>query len=136
MDLYQKLQVEQDATAGEIRSAYRKRVRELHPDHLKGEDASRFREVQEAYEVLSDAKARKAYDRRLGSRTAVRDRAMAASPEVYEVSPRFPGSRETVREVTRTSERNRPSLHEEGRFFVNSPEVEWERMLEWIFGRP
>jgi DnaJ-class molecular chaperone len=135
MDLYQKLQVGRNATAREIRSAYRRRVQELHPDHLQGEDATRFREVQEAYDVLSDADARKAYDRRLGSEAAVRERAGSLFPEVYEVPPRHQGARETVREVTRMSPRNRSSYRDEGQSIVDPLGAEWERMLEWIFGR-
>lgn len=63
-DYYEVLGVKPDASAEEIRKAYRRLARELHPDMNKAPDAAtRFTEVQEAYEVLSDAAKRKTYDR-------------------------------------------------------------------------
>ncbi len=63
-DYYEVLGVERGASADAIRKAYRSLAREYHPDVNKSADAStRFAEVQEAYDVLSDAEKRKAYDR-------------------------------------------------------------------------
>ena len=52
------------ATSEDIRGAYRRRAKELHPDHF-GENSSPFLEVQEAYGVLSDPGHRRNYDRSL-----------------------------------------------------------------------
>lgn len=62
-DYYDVLGVGKDATLSDIKSAYRKCAKQLHPDHNKEADAEeRFNEVREAYEVLSNEQKRKAYD--------------------------------------------------------------------------
>ncbi|MCA9876265.1 MAG: DnaJ domain-containing protein, partial [Thermomicrobiales bacterium] len=64
-DYYEVLQVSRTASGEEIRRAYRKMARQYHPD-LNGsseEAEERFKEVNEAYEVLSDANRRASYDR-------------------------------------------------------------------------
>ena len=63
-DYYEVLSVPRNATAAQIKSAYRKLARQYHPDVNKSPDAhANFTEATEAYEVLSDAKKRKMYDR-------------------------------------------------------------------------
>lgn len=62
-DYYKALGVERDASAEDIRRAFRKQARKFHPDVTKEPDAeSRFKEVNEAYEVLKDQERRQAYD--------------------------------------------------------------------------
>src|SRR5437867_1261954 len=60
--LYESLGVSKNATQDEIKKAYRKLVREVHPDKSPGNE-DRFKEVQGAYDVLSDTEKRKQYDR-------------------------------------------------------------------------
>lgn len=61
---YDILGVSRTASADEIKAAYRKLARKLHPDVNKSSDASeQFQEVQKAYEALSDEESRRRYDR-------------------------------------------------------------------------
>jgi len=63
-DFYKVLGVPKGAKADEIKKAYRKLARQYHPDANKGDPAAeeRFKEISEAYDVLSDEKRRKEYD--------------------------------------------------------------------------
>ena len=63
-DYYETLGVPRKADTEEIRKAYRKLARKYHPDLNPGDKSSeeRFKNVQEAYDVLSDAKKRPMYD--------------------------------------------------------------------------
>lgn len=59
-DYYEVLGVSKDASADEIKKAFRKAAIEHHPD--KGGDEAKFKEINEAYEVLKDTDKRKRYD--------------------------------------------------------------------------
>lgn len=64
-DYYNTLGIKKDAKADEIKKAYRRLARKHHPDVNPGDKVSedKFKEVQEAYDVLSDEKKRKVFDR-------------------------------------------------------------------------
>src|SRR6201986_2619488 len=63
-DYYKALGVAQTAKPAEIKAAHRKLARKYHPDANKGDASAeeRFKEISEAYSVLSDEKRRKEYD--------------------------------------------------------------------------
>ena len=63
-DFYEILEVSKDATKDEIKAAFRKKARTLHPDVNKATDAAeQFKELGKAYETLSDDNKRATYDR-------------------------------------------------------------------------
>ena len=64
MDYYKILEVPENADISEIKKKYRKMAMKYHPDRNAGDEkaAKKFREITEAYEVLSNEKKRKEYD--------------------------------------------------------------------------
>ncbi len=64
-DYYDVLEVAKSASPDEIKKAYRKKALQFHPDRNPGDSEAekRFKEISEAYEVLSDENKRKVYDR-------------------------------------------------------------------------
>ncbi len=67
-DYYLILKIGRDASDEDIRRAHRRQVLRYHPDRSEEPDQERFREVQEAYEVLRDQDKREAYNRKLNKR--------------------------------------------------------------------
>ncbi|MGZ5422627.1 MAG: DnaJ domain-containing protein, partial [Aeromicrobium sp.] len=61
-DYYETLGVGRDATPDEVKKAYRKLARQLHPDVNSG-SSEQFKHITTAYEVLSDPNKRATYDR-------------------------------------------------------------------------
>ena len=91
-DYYEVLGVPRDATADAIKKAYRKLARTHHPDVTPGDKKAeaKFKEAQEAYDVLSDAEKRSLYDR-FGK--AGMEGMAASGPRVRPSSPRTGGIR-------------------------------------------
>ncbi|MGB7442352.1 MAG: DnaJ domain-containing protein [Coleofasciculaceae cyanobacterium] len=85
-DYYQILQVSREATASEIKQAYRRLVREYHPDLHPGNLAAeeRFKEICQAYKVLSDSVQRSHYDRRF-SQNKSKPKKTGMSPQQFYV---------------------------------------------------
>lgn len=76
-DYYKVLGVKRGASQDEIRKAYRRLARKYHPDVNPGDKASeeKFKQLSEAYEVLSDAKKREVYDKYGAYSETIRDAA-------------------------------------------------------------
>ena len=66
-DLYKLLGVPRESSQDDIRKAHRRLVRRYHPDANPGDRLAeeRFKEIQQAYEILSNAEKRREYDRKL-----------------------------------------------------------------------
>ena len=84
-DYYQLLDVPENASARDIKAAYRKQAMRYHPDHNEGNDAAeeRFKLVSEAYRVLADAEQRAHYDGWLE-----RHRRLSMAPELADMPRR------------------------------------------------
>ena len=98
MDHYKRLSIDRKASQKEIRSAYRKQARHLHPDTGNEEDSSKFREVQEAYDTLSDLESRRKYDHQLTEKKSQSHTSTMPVQPVVEVFRRS-GPVEIVREI-------------------------------------
>ncbi len=92
MTHYQTLDVDPGASFEEIKRAYRRLVRQCHPDVAGAEASDRFCQIQAAYEVLSDSTARRQYDLSVGwgrsPRTAIPYRPPASSSKPKAATPK------------------------------------------------
>jgi molecular chaperone DnaJ len=61
-DYYETLGIDKNATTQDVKSAFRKLAKKYHPDNKETGDEAKFKEISEAYQVLSDEQKRKTYD--------------------------------------------------------------------------
>ena len=61
-DLYEILGISRDATEDEVKKAFRQQARKYHPDNKETGDEEKFKELNQAYEILSDSQKRAIYD--------------------------------------------------------------------------
>ena len=100
-DHYEVLGVARDASSDDIKKAYRRLARQLHPDANPGADASeRFKDVTHAYDVLSDPRQRQEYD--MGGRRAASPSGSATSSSRSSVAACAPAARSRGRSAART----------------------------------
>ena len=91
-DLYKILGVKRDATQNEIKHKYRQLSRQYHPDKNRSpEAADKYKEINEAYEILSDNKKRRLYDR--GGMEAVNRDGQMEGHDPFDIFDIFTGGR-------------------------------------------
>ncbi len=97
---YAILGISSGAKANEVRAAYRRLVKEFHPDRYSG-GSEAFRQIQEAYTVLSDDRERRQYDQRLSdakaATSAIRRTSPVPEPLIPEKKPAYFGDISPVR---------------------------------------
>lgn len=87
-DLYQMLGLAKDATADQIKKAYRRLAQKYHPDRETG-DEEKFYQVQVAYDVLSDDDRRKEYDRSGSTKDKSKSSLSSAEQELVQLFVRL-----------------------------------------------
>ncbi|MQR01619.1 DnaJ domain-containing protein [Glaciimonas soli] len=81
-DYYAVLGIDSDASQSAIKAAYRKKAAEFHPDRNTASDApAQFREVQEAYDLLSDTDKRQSYDE--NRRRSLLENPLASAEQIW-----------------------------------------------------
>jgi curved DNA-binding protein CbpA len=123
-DYYKILGISPDADEKEIRTAYRRMARKYHPDAGEGSSAEAFRDVQDAYELLSDSVRRREYDRSRESRSKIQFTAR-------EHTPAYP-SHIDLREIVNSRRRADPGPVE-FRSRARDVDDEWRQLLEFLF---
>jgi DnaJ-class molecular chaperone len=130
VNYYVILGVPFDASAAQIKAAYRQKAKELHPDHY-GADDSPFVAVQKAYSVLGDAGRRREYDRKIRPERSTR-RPSRPSPDVVDLR-RPPG--EPLIPEGRPADLGHVSLTRSFETFSPSFEEIYDRLWGNFFGR-
>jgi len=124
-DLYKLLGLPREASQDDIRKAHRNLVRKHHPDANPGDSSSeaRFKEIQRAYEVLSDPEKKREYDRkrRASSKGASRRTRASAGRRTESAAPPVDLS-DLLRKLTDLSS-ERSDGHKEGNFQLRGEEI-------------
>jgi DnaJ-class molecular chaperone len=126
-DLYKLLGVPREASQDDIRKAHRELVRRYHPDANSGDHSSEehFKEVQRAYEVLSDPEKRREYDKRLNTsarRSSGKPRTRAGTKTGGEGAAPSADLSDLLSKLTNLSS-ERTGGHKEGSWKLPSEEV-------------
>ncbi|NLT66846.1 MAG: J domain-containing protein [Acidobacteria bacterium] len=123
-DYYRVLGLSHDADHKEIRRAYLNLAKKYHPDAGEGSSAEKFRDVQDAYNLLRDSRKRREYDlsRGIGTRTA--------HPYVRTVRYSGRASHLDLRHVGRPEPVEFRSSYSENSVFEDDP---WEQLLMFFF---
>jgi curved DNA-binding protein CbpA len=126
-DLYKLLGVPREAPQDDIRKAHRELVRRYHPDANPGDHSSEehFKEVQRAYDVLSDPEKRREYDKRLNTsarRSSGQSRARAGTGTGSESTEPSADLSDLLSKLTDLSS-ERSDAHKEGSFGLRGEEV-------------
>jgi molecular chaperone DnaJ len=116
-DLYAVLGISEDAGPAEIKQAYRRLAFTHHPDVGPMPDAERFREIHEAYEILSDPEQRRAYDMSTGRRAALLAEPLRVDPvNIGRNRPRpHPGTEPLFGQILHSFAGYRPKIGRPGR---------------------
>jgi len=91
MDFYEILEVAYEATGDEIKTSYRKLAMRYHPDRNPGDEEAvvKFKQVSEAYDVLSDNNKKVSYDHRLKKPTHKTPKPTPSQPTPVQIATRF-----------------------------------------------
>jgi molecular chaperone DnaJ len=132
MDLYEALGVRREATAAEIRRAWQRKSRALHPALNPGDPAAaeRYRQVARAFEVLADPKRRAAYDRgELAAEPATP--VVEAGFEGFDFSARVRVEKASFREIfdTARSSSERPEVAPRGEDLEQATRVSFDEAM-------
>lgn len=119
LDYYQLLDIEESASAAEIKAAYRRQAKRFHPDLHRDNPVAeeRFKLVAEAYRTLGDTERKADYDSWLE-----RQRRLAAAPELAAM-PRH--TRVSARHAYERRNRRRPARSPHARPFLLKPRSKW-----------
>lgn len=132
-DYYKILGVSRLADEKEIRTAYRRLVRQFHPDAGPGSSAETFCAVQDAYDLLIDPDRRSEYDRNLESEErgrAEEDAPLRSTGSVHIDLRDFVSSRRSAPKMQAEPLRTEPLRTRSG---VRSIEAEWDELLNYFF---